>query len=137
MTRSAPRTKANGPVATISIRLPEGTKLRADVAALRNGKSLSAMIADVVVKAFAQPSPLDAIIASLAAREYDVDAPGPSRRPVLQAYRADAVALLEAVDAEIAKAKSDTGAFVQRLKEVSEEVDANLDIYKVIEPGEE
>jgi len=116
--------------------LPEGTKLRADVAALRNGKSLSAMIADVVVEAFAQPSPLDNVIASLAAREYDVDAPFLSRRHGLEAYRADAAALMAAIDQEISKAHADKQALQKGLKGTLKAMDARIANAPAVDPSE-
>ena len=119
----------------MSIRLPEGTKLRADVAALRQGKSLSTMVADVVVGAFEAPSPLDAFIAAISGTEYDADAPPLSRRVVLEALQADVAGLAAAVDAELAKAAADHKAFGQALKSAAKRLDKIVESAPIKEPG--
>ncbi len=114
MSRNAPRIRSKTPLVSVSVRLPAGVKLRADVAALHEGKSLAALIGDLVTEAFTAAGPLDALIGRVAECQYDVDAPFVTRNQTLKDIQSRIDALSAAIrqehdslDADVKRANRD------------------------------
>lgn len=109
MTRSAPRKRTPEPTAPISIRLPEGIRLRVDVAAARSGQTITALVQDMLAEHFPPVSPLDAPLGDLAGVTYDPDAYAAHRLTVMASIRTAMADLATALDQEEARARKDLG----------------------------
>lgn len=100
------RTQKSPTFASFSIRVPDGVKARAGVAAARMNTSITTLIQDLMIDAFPPISPLDGPLARLAGG-YDPDSEAGQRLATLGDLRKAVADLLPLIDAEESKARKD------------------------------
>jgi hypothetical protein len=98
---------------TFSIRVPDGVKTRADVAAARSNLSVTTLIQDLLIDTFPPTSALDGPLSRLAGG-YDPDSEPGNRLNVLADIRKALADLLPLIDAEEKKARKDLSEAVRK-----------------------
>ena len=98
---------------TFSIRLPDGVKTRADVAAARLNLSITTLVQDLLLDTFPATSALDGPLSRLAGG-YDPDSEPGHRLSVLNDIRKAVGDLLPLIDVEEAKAHKDLSDAMRR-----------------------
>ena len=105
---------------TFSIRVPDGVKTRADIAAARMNLSITTLVQDLMIDAFPPSSPLDGPLVRLAGG-YDRDSEAGHRLAVLADMRRAIDDLLPLMDAEEKQARKD---LAEGLRRASARIDA-------------
>lgn len=108
------RTQKSPAFSSFSIRIPDGVKARAGVAAARNNLSITTLIQDLMIDAFPPSSVLDGPLARIAGVGYDPDSEAGQRLAVLADLKRAVADLTPLIDAEEKQAHKDLAEGIRR-----------------------